>query len=86
MGELRQAGSELILGFASVLDYFIDIDGLPKENVLKFILDDGSWFAVRPLGTESKIKIYDSVKSTNRTEVVRRFGYVLKTIKGFVNR
>ncbi|RXI52251.1 phospho-sugar mutase [Clostridium tetani] len=30
----------------------------PKSNVLKFILEDGSWYAIRPSGTEPKIKIY----------------------------
>jgi phosphoglucomutase len=34
---------------------------LPKSNVLKFILEDGSWFVVRPSGTEPKIKVYISV-------------------------
>ncbi|SKA88163.1 alpha-phosphoglucomutase [Clostridium sp. USBA 49] len=33
---------------------------LPKSNVLKFILEDGSWFVVRPSGTEPKMKIYVS--------------------------
>lgn len=31
---------------------------LPKSNVLKFVLDDGSWFVARPSGTEPKMKIY----------------------------
>ncbi|MBC2397722.1 phospho-sugar mutase [Clostridium tetanomorphum] len=31
---------------------------MPKSNVLKFMLDDESWYAVRPSGTEPKIKIY----------------------------
>ena len=31
---------------------------LPKSNVLKFIIEDGSWFVLRPSGTEPKIKIY----------------------------
>ncbi|MGV8983541.1 phospho-sugar mutase [Clostridium sp.] len=35
---------------------------LPKSNVLKFVLEDGSWFVVRPSGTEPKMKIYLSVK------------------------
>lgn len=35
--------------------------GLPESNVLKFILDNGSWFVLRPSGTEPKIKIYFSV-------------------------
>lgn len=31
---------------------------LPKANVIKFFLEDGSWIAVRPSGTEPKIKFY----------------------------
>ncbi len=34
---------------------------LPKSNVLKFIMEDNSWFVVRPSGTEPKMKIYMSV-------------------------
>lgn len=32
--------------------------GIPLSNVLKFTLEDGSWYAVRPSGTEPKIKLY----------------------------
>ena len=31
---------------------------LPSSNVLKYILEDGTWIAVRPSGTEPKIKFY----------------------------
>lgn len=34
---------------------------LPKSNVLKYILEDDSWFVVRPSGTEPKMKVYLSV-------------------------
>jgi phosphoglucomutase len=34
---------------------------LPVSNVLKYKLEDGSWFCVRPSGTEPKVKIYFSV-------------------------
>jgi phosphoglucomutase len=34
---------------------------LPTSNVLKFVLNDGSWFVVRPSGTEPKMKVYLSV-------------------------
>lgn len=34
---------------------------LPKSNVLKYILEDGSWFVVRPSGTEPKMKVYLAV-------------------------
>lgn len=40
-----------------ILDYSEGLDGLPKSNVLKYIMDDG-WLVVRPSGTEPKIKIY----------------------------
>nr|WP_306471702.1 hypothetical protein [Priestia megaterium] len=43
---------------------------LPFSNVIKFWLKDGSWFAVRPSGTEPKVKFYFGVKQAteNRSE------------------
>lgn len=38
---------------------------IPKSDVLKFLFDDGSWYAVRPSGTEPKIKIYIYTKGTS---------------------
>ncbi|MFB5251444.1 phospho-sugar mutase [Bacillus mycoides] len=35
---------------------------LPKSNVLKYQLEDGSWFCLRPSGTEPKIKFYFGVQ------------------------
>lgn len=43
------------------LDYKEGIDGLPKADVLEFVLEDKSWIAVRPSGTEPKIKFYFGV-------------------------
>ncbi len=40
--------------------------GFPRSNVLRFILDDGSWVAVRPSGTEPKCKFYFSVIGKDR--------------------
>ena len=34
---------------------------LPKSNVLKYTFEDGSWFVLRPSGTEPKAKIYIGV-------------------------
>ncbi|QQZ10055.1 phospho-sugar mutase [Heyndrickxia vini] len=36
---------------------------LPSSNVLKFYLEDGSWFCARPSGTEPKVKFYFGVKA-----------------------
>lgn len=41
-----------------VIDYQNDETGLPKSNVLKYLLSDGSWYVLRPSGTEPKIKLY----------------------------
>lgn len=35
---------------------------LPKSNVLKYFTEDGSWFCLRPSGTEPKVKFYFAVK------------------------
>jgi len=45
---------------------------LPKSNVLKFILEDGSWFVVRPSGTEPKMKIYLSVKGNSQEDTSKK--------------
>ncbi len=52
---------DLKTGISSKLD-------LPKSNVLKFFLEDGSWVAIRPSGTEPKIKYYFSVYGKNKEE------------------
>lgn len=41
---------------------------LPKSNVIKFILEDKSWFVVRPSGTEPKMKIYIAVIGESQEE------------------
>lgn len=41
---------------------------LPKANVLKSYFKDGSWFAIRPSGTEPKIKFYFSIKGKDKDE------------------
>ena len=48
-----------------VKDYSKGIYGLPKSDVLKFILEDGSWIAIRPSGTEPKIKFYIGCKGNS---------------------
>ena len=63
MDQARSLGKDLVNACTLVEDYADGINQLPKENVLKFILEDGSWFAIRPSGTEPKIKIYYSIKN-----------------------
>ena len=49
-----------------VRDYKKGINDLPKSDVLKFILEDESWIAVRPSGTEAKIKFYFGCNGENQ--------------------
>ncbi|MGM1049172.1 MAG: phospho-sugar mutase [Bacillota bacterium] len=64
MSDWRSAPPEQVGGVAieTVLDYAEGLNGLPKENVLKYMLADGSWFCLRPSGTEPKIKVYFAVR------------------------
>lgn len=48
------------------LDYSTGLDGLPKSDVLKFLLEDNCSIVVRPSGTEPKLKIYISVSAENK--------------------
>ncbi|MBQ8940419.1 MAG: phospho-sugar mutase [Firmicutes bacterium] len=56
--------------------------GLPSSNVLYYILEDGTWFCVRPSGTEPKIKIYFGSKGSSIEEVE---GKIAKAQNGIVS-
>ena len=58
---------------------------LPKSNVLKFILEDKSWFVIRPSGTEPKVKIYASVVGNNLEEAEVKCDEFVKAIKAILN-
>lgn len=60
---LKQIGGKNVKQIMDCLDS--EKTGLPKSNVLKYILEDGSWVAVRPSGTEPKLKFYFSVKASS---------------------
>jgi len=73
MIDLRSAGSPFS-ELSQAIDYSIPAEAepgfgkLPTSNVLKYILMDGSWIAIRPSGTEPKIKIYYSMKGSDRDD------------------
>lgn len=45
-----------------------ELEGFVKSDVLKYYLEDGSWIAVRPSGTEPKCKFYYCVKGTDKAD------------------
>lgn len=58
---------------------------LPKSNVLKYILIDGSWFVIRPSGTEPKMKIYCSVIGNNIEDAEKKLQKFKEAIMDKVN-
>ena len=58
--------------------------GLPTSNVLKYILEDGSWIAVRPSGTEPKIKFYMGVKATTQEEAQEKLAKFQKDLDAYI--
>ena len=69
-----------------VKDYAKGIDGLPKSNVLKYFLEDESWVAVRPSGTEPKLKFYIAVKGNDEAECDIKVTAIKADIDEIVNK
>lgn len=86
MSQLRSEGSPFA-DTAKVIDYSVPVaaeegfGSLPTSNVLKYILKDGSWIAVRPSGTEPKIKIYYSIIGEDRVKAEENLEHIQNTIQ-----
>ncbi len=76
MTEFRENGSKFFDGIKEIFDYSKGIGDLPKENVLKYVFDDGSWMAIRPSGTEPKIKLYYSIQDADRDNAYARLAAI----------
>ncbi len=55
--------------------------GFPSSNVLRFMLEDGSWVAVRPSGTEPKCKFYFSVVAENKEKATEKLAVMRKVFE-----
>lgn len=84
MTYFREKGTELFDGVKEIIDYSTGVADLPKENVLKFIWLDGSWMAVRPSGTEPKIKVYYSIKDSSSKNAEKRFSDIKSLISDII--
>ena len=75
MASLQAQPPKAIGGKAVIrsLDYnHPETTGLPKSNVLRWTLEDGSWAIARPSGTEPKLKIYSGVQGATEAEAAQK--------------
>ncbi len=63
-----------------VIDYNGGYKDVPSSNVLKFLMKDGSWYAVRPSGTEPKIKIYIYTRDDKEEVSTEKLALIEKTV------
>jgi len=75
--------NELPVLVKKVIDYKDGVDGLPPSDVLKFFVEDG-WFAVRPSGTEPKIKFYFGIKGSSNSDADAKLEKMQDCIMNFV--
>lgn len=67
------------------LDYNQGIDGLPKSDVLKFLMEGDCSIVVRPSGTEPKLKAYISVSAQSREEALRIEENITDSLKQYMD-
>ena len=84
MTYFREQGLNLFDEIKEIIDFSTGIRDLPKENVLKFVFNDGSWMAVRPSGTEPKIKVYYSIVDPSKDNASKRLDSIRKEIKEII--
>lgn len=57
---------------------------LPKSNVLKFVFNENSWYALRPSGTEPKLKVYYSVTGRSRESAEEKMEILRKAVNEII--
>ena len=85
MTEFRENGSKFFDSIKEVYDFSKGIGDLPKENVLKYIFEDGSWIAIRPSGTEPKLKVYYSIQDKSRENAHARLDAIKAKLHEIIN-
>ncbi len=75
------AGSKV----SKVIDYINGYESIPPQNALRLFLDNGSWFAIRPSGTEPKIKFYFYSDQDSREKALEVNKAIKDEILGLIN-
>lgn len=88
MSWLRSNPPSEIAGYRveKVIDYVNGYEDIPASNVLRFFLENDSWFAIRPSGTEPKIKFYFYTKRSGRAEALETNRKIREFVLALVKR
>lgn len=85
MEKLRNSGESLFENIEALEDYSLGIGDLPKENVIRFLFSDGSWASARPSGTEPKLKLYFSVRGSDRADAEIKYNYIKAKLFDYIS-
>lgn len=67
------------------VDGTVETIDLPQANVLKYLLEDGTWIAIRPSGTEPKIKFYIGTQADTYEKAQQKRADFESAINQFIN-
>ena len=87
MAHVRENPPQEIAGYKVIrlIDYINGYEDIPASNVLRFYLDNDSWFAVRPSGTEPKIKFYFYSDQDSREKALEVNARIKEAVMAMVN-
>lgn len=80
-GDIKAFGGKKVV---KLLDYASGLEGLPKSDVLKFLLEDNCSIVVRPSGTEPKLKTYISVSAENKENAEKMEAEIRKSAEEYL--
>ena len=81
-GDVEKFGNKKVL---KLLDYAAGLDGLPKSDVLKFLLEDNCSIVIRPSGTEPKLKMYISVSAEDKETAEKTEEEISRSAEEYLN-
>lgn len=87
MSTLRANVSDSLLGktVISKRDFSLGYEGLPKSDVIQFVLEDNTYITARPSGTEPKIKYYFCVVGKTETEANEKLMKTMEDFQAFID-
>lgn len=79
-----EAVEDIQAGTKKYADGRVENIDLPKSNVLKYYLEDETWIAVRPSGTEPKIKFYIGTQADTQARALEKRDEFESAINAFI--